>query len=218
MDTLFEALFFGGLLLAAVGWVWMLVLAFRTRWTWGVLVLLVPPAALVFGARHWRRSRVPLGLFLAGLLIAASPAVYTRLAPIDLGPRVTVVDGERHITLTGWDRRDYAALRQWPDVVVLQMANADVTDDTLKLLNGFNRLRELDISDSQVTDAGLAVVATLPELTTLRLKNCRISDAGFREHLLPHPKLVRLELTGTQVAPEVVQEWRKANPRRRAMQ
>ena len=215
---LYEILFLGGLALAAIGWLWLVVVGFRTSKTWGWTLLLIPPTALIFIPRHWSRTKAPLGIMLAGLLISSAPAIYTRVAPIDLGLRVATVDNETHITLTGWDRQDYAALRQWPDVAVLQMANADVTDKTLQLLADCPRLRELDVSDSQVTDAGLATLATLAELHTLRLKNCRITDAGFREYLLNHPPLLRLELSGTEVTPEAIREWRKANPERRAMQ
>ena len=218
MDQLYEVLFLGGLALAAVGWVWMLVIAFRTQWWWGLAILLVPPAVLIFIPRHWPRTKPPLGVILAGLVVSAAPAIYTHVAPVDLGPHVTTVDGETHITLTGWDQQNYSALRQWPDVVVLQMANPDVTDETLRLLEGAPRLRELDISDSQVTDDGLSIVERLPDLEVLRLKNCRITDAGFTAHLAPHPKLMRLELTGASVTPDAIREWRKVNPQRRAMQ
>jgi len=218
VDTVYEALFLGGLLLAAIGWAWLVAVAFRTSRKWGLLVALVPPSVVFFAARCWRQARAPLGVVVAGLVTAASPAIYTRVAPVDLGPRATLVDGERHLTLTGWDRTDYSVLRQYPEAVVLQMANADVTDDTLRLLEDLPELRELDISGSQATDAGLAVLAKLPQLETLRLKGCRITDAGFRVHLLPHPGLLRLDLVGTSVSPETVRAWRKANPQRRAMQ
>ncbi|MEZ6065281.1 MAG: hypothetical protein R3B90_06145 [Planctomycetaceae bacterium] len=217
MDQLYEYLFLGGIALAVVGWLWLLVAAFRVSWKWGLGILLVPPVAVFFIIRHWRLAKPPIGIVLAGLVLAAAPAIYTRVAPIDLGPRQTVVDGETHITLTGWDQRNYQVLRQWPGVAVLQMANPDVTNDTLRLLEESSRLRELDISDSQVTDDGLAIVGKLPVLETLRLKNTAITDAGFRTHLLEHPTLLRLDVTGTKVSSELIREWRKANPQRRAM-
>src|SRR5437899_2914318 len=83
----------------------------------------------------------------------AARAAIDRMSPIERGPRDKLVDGERHLTLTGWDRTDYADfLGRKPDAVVLQMANADVTDDTLALLADMTRLRRLDVSHSQVTD------------------------------------------------------------------
>jgi hypothetical protein len=218
MDRLYEGLFLGGLALAAVGWVWLIIAAFRVRPAWGLAVLLIPPAAIGFMIQHWGRAKAPTGVLLAGLLIAGAPAIYTRVAPVDLGPRRTIVEGEVHITLTGWDQSDYSVLRQFRDVSVLQMANADVTDDTLALLAGCERLKELDVSDTQVSDAGLTAIAQLPAIEVLRLRNCKVTDDGFREHLLPHAKLNRLDLTGTAVTAGVIREWRKANPERRAMQ
>ena len=206
-----------GLALLVVGWLWMVVVAWRQRAAWGVAVLLFPPAGLLFAVGHYAVSRVPLVLGLVGLLAAAGPPVVNRLLPVDLGPRDARVDGERHLTLTGWDRKDYAILRERRDVVVLQMANADVTDETLRELQGLDRLRELDLNDTQVTDAGLAVLASLPGLERLRLANTRVSDAGFRQHLEPHPGLVELDLRGTGVTREAIAAWKGARTGRRAV-
>jgi hypothetical protein len=206
-----------GLVLLAIGWVWVTVLAWRHRVAWGVAVLLFPPAGLLFAARHFAAARLPLAIGLVGLLATAGPPIVNRLLPVDLGPRDALVDGERHVTLTGWDRTDYGVLRSLTDVVVLQMANADVTDDTLRLLDGFDRLRELDLNGTQVTDAGLAVLAGLPTLERLRLASTPITDAGFRQHLAPVARLVELDLRGTQVAKDTVAAWRSAQRGRRAL-
>ena len=98
---------------------------------------------------------MPLVLVVLGLLVAATPAVYTLFVPLDLGPREKLVDGERHLTLTGSDRKDYSVLKLKPDVVVLQMANPDVTDQSLESLKEMKALQELDLNGTQVTDAGL---------------------------------------------------------------
>ncbi len=137
--------------------------------------------------------------------------------PIDLGPRERVVDGQRHITLTGWDRKDYGFLRSKQDVAILQMANPDVTDQTLELIKGLNKLKDLDLTNTQVTDAGLKVLKDLPALDTLRLKNTRITDKGFLEQLASKESLLKLDLTGTQVRHETAETWRKAKQGRRVM-
>ena len=97
------------------------------------------------------------------------------------------MDGELHVTLTGWDRHrpSTPAFCAGPAVVVLQMANPDVTDDTLDYLSGMAQLRELDLNDTAVTDAGLAKLARLGTLQSLRLKDTAITDAGFRDTVLP---------------------------------
>jgi Leucine-rich repeat (LRR) protein len=164
------------------------------------------------------RSVVASTMLFAGVLLVAGPPVVNRLLPIDLGPLERTVGGELHLTLTGWDRKDYSVLRQKPHVVVLQMANPDVEDQTLGYLAGMDRLRELDLNGSKVTDAGLKELRSLPNLESLRLKDTAVTDAGFRESLGTMDSLKQLDLRGTRVSREVVQSWKDAKPGRRALQ
>jgi hypothetical protein len=208
-----------GLLLAA--WVWLLIAAFRQHPLWGFGCFFFPPLVFVFVFMHWPRARGPLGLALSGGVVLAAPFAINRIGQhfIDYGPRDKLVDGEQHVTLTGWDRppAEYAGLRARPAIVVLQMANPDVTDDTLDNLDGMTKLRELDLNDTKVTDAGLAKLARVPTLETLRLKGTAITDAGFRERLMPLDKLRELDLRGTKVTGATVREWKAARPDRRAL-
>jgi hypothetical protein len=167
--------------------------------------------------RHRHKGLLPLSVIGLGLVIGGFPPVYRLLVPIDLGPRDKLVDGQRHITLTGWDRKDYGFLRSRRDVVVLQMANPDVTDDTLDNLKGMTALKELDLDNTRVTDLSLKVLSDLPALSSLRLKNTGITDHGFKEALLGKDSLMQLDLTGTQVQSETVQNWKNAKKGRRAM-
>ncbi|WP_165220561.1 hypothetical protein [Aquisphaera insulae] len=184
----------------------------------GLACVLVGGIGLVFRAfRNWRKGLAPLGLIALGLALITFPAIYRLLMPIDLGPRERIVDGERHITITGWDRKDYGWLGSKRDVVVLQMANPDVTDATLQGLRGMDRLKELDISNTAVTDAGLDVLKDLPALATLRLKNTKVTDGGFKGALGGKESLMQLDLSGTGVGKETVDEWKKARAGRRAL-
>ena len=184
----------------------------------GLAVIAVGCLGLLIRAfRHWRKGLLPLGLIGLGLVITGFPPAYQLLVPIDLGPREKIVDGERHITLTGWDRKDYGFLGSKRDVVVLQMANPDVTDQTLERLQGMSALKELDLNNTQVTDAGLKVLKDLPVLRTLRLKNTKVTDRGFHDALAGKDSLMQLDLTGTGVSRETVQAWQKAKDGRRAM-
>jgi hypothetical protein len=208
----------GGLAIAAIAWCWLLVRAFRESRTWGLTSLVVPPVGLFFVGRHPRKGIAPLLLFVSSLLIAAAPAVYTLCVRLDLGPRDTLVDGQRHLTLTGWDRKDYSVLRLERDVVLLQMANPDVTDETLESLTGMKALRELDLNGTQVTDAGLKILNELPSLARLRLARTKISDRGFHEALSAKDSLMQLDLSGTPVSREVTKAWRDAKSGRRVLQ
>jgi hypothetical protein len=156
-------------------------------------------------------------LAVLAVVVAALPAVYMLCVRLDLGPRDKIVNGQRHVTLTGWDRDDYSVLRLLPDVSVLQMANSDVTDQVLERLRGIDSLQELDLNGTQVTDTGLAILRELPALTALRLARTNITDKGFRDVLLTKDSLMQLDLQHTQVSREAVKMWRGAKPNRKAM-
>jgi len=172
---------------------------------------------LIRAFRKGRRGLIFLSFIGLGLVITAFPPAYRLLIPIDLGPREKIVDGKRHITLTGWDRKDYGFLGSKRDVAVLQMANPDVSDATLERLKGMDQLEELDLNNTQTTDAGLRSLKDLPALSRLRLKNTKITDQGFRESLADKGTLMQLDLTGTPVGVESVEAWRKAKSGRRAL-
>jgi hypothetical protein len=204
-----------GLAVAAVGFAWLVVRAFGTGFGWG-LVSLVPGLNLVYALTHLRRAWAPLLVLLIGLAVAAAPIVVNRyFATIDLGEREKVVDGERHLTLTGWDKTDYGLVRQKPDTVVLFMANPDVTDATLEHLRDLKQLRELDLNDTRVTDEGLKVLAGLSALEVLKVARTKATPEGVQQHLLAHPRLKELDVRGLNVPTKVLREWRNADPQNR---
>jgi hypothetical protein len=208
----------GGVAAAALAWIWLIVRAFRQHRRWGLGSLFLPPVGFAFASWHPRKGAIPLILVALCLLVAAAPAIYTLCVPLDLGERDKMVNGQRHLTLTGWDRKDYAILKLRPDVVVLQMANPDVTDQTLESLKPMNSLQELDLSDTQVTDIGLATLKSLPALATLRLARTKITDQGFHNTIFAKDSLIRLDLRGTQVSHETAKSWQSAKAGRRASQ
>ena len=203
-----------GALLGVVGFIWLIVRAFRQRRLWGVALIVFPPAALLFILRHFRKAAGPVCmLLLAGVVVAAPYAVnYYERHFVPLKPYEQVVDGELRITLTGLKDFDYATLREKPQVVVLQMANPDVDDRTLENLKGMDHLAELDLNGTQITDEGLAIVAALPQLKTLRIARTKITDEGFHKHLFSKQSLEHLDLTGTEVKSKTKRDWRKQKP------
>jgi hypothetical protein len=196
MYYVLEGLFLAGIGIVALATLWFLLRLFRAR------------RGLVW----------PLMLAGFGVALVATPIIYTRVVTtIDLGERERVVDGELHITLTGWDRTSYEFLANKPDIVVLQMANPDVTDETLKRLAGQRRLKTLDLNGTQVTDQGLAVLAELSSLQTLRLRGTKITDAGLKTLFDALPELKQLDLQQTAVSQEPVDAWKAAKPGRRVL-
>lgn len=214
-ETHVSYLVVSGLLLAVVGLVWLLIAAARVHWGW-LVGMLLPVVNVVVGpvfvVRHAARARWPLRLLGLALVLAGGPIVVNRIAQhfIDLGPREKVVEGELHLTLTGWDQDDYSILERRLAAVVVQMANPDVTDATLQYLRGMAALRSLDLNDTGISDDGLAVLAELPALEELRLARTKITDEGFRQHLAAKESLRKLDLTGTAVKGKTKRQWRSA--------
>jgi hypothetical protein len=201
-----------GFALGCAGYVWLLSRAFRDGNWWGTLIFFLPPLALLYLVLHLRRSLAPIAVMLVGACVVFVPfgVKYFPRWFIDLGPRVKEVDGETHLTLTGWDRKDYAAiLGAWPDAAVVQMANPDVTDETVKALTGFRKLKFLDLDNTEVTDEGLEVIARLPALEVLRLRNTKVTDAGFREHLAGMKSLRVVHYRGTGIQKTTLSDWKQ---------
>jgi hypothetical protein len=215
-ETVGAAVLIAGVVLTSIAWIWLLVLAFRTRLWWGLVSVFLPPMLIVFALAFWKKTRWPSILLVTGLLVGAVPfavnAVQERV--VGLGKYESQVNGEWHVTVTGWDQKDYSVLKTRHDAVVVQMANPDVTDQTLEILRDFQNLRELDLNDTAVTDVGLATIAALPKLQALRMKNTKITDEGFQLYLAGKESLLQLDLRGTPVAGKSLREWKNAQPGR----
>ncbi len=124
-------------------------------------------------------------------------------------------DGTVTVTFTGWKghTEDYALVKNYPNARAVRMANQDVTDDVLPLLQGLHDLRELDLSHTQVTDDGLAALQGLSKLEVLRLAYTPVTDKCF-DALTGLGSLRRLELMGTKVSPGAADKWKTAKPNR----
>jgi hypothetical protein len=190
-------LLFAGLLASTVGLLWMLGRGL----------------AVVLGRRQARQLLVPLALLGGGLVVGAVPFAYQHvyLRIVGLGERERMLDGERALNLTGWDRDGYAILAGKPDVVILEMGNPDVTDETLELLVDLPQLRELTLNDTAVTDVGLATLARLPALETLRIARTKITPEGLRRFLdAPPRRLSQLDVSGNGIPTTILRQWKNA--------
>ena len=73
----------GGVAVALLAWIWLLVRAFGQHRRWGLGTLVFPPVGAVFAGRHPRRGGIPFGITLICLLVAAIPALYITLCPAE---------------------------------------------------------------------------------------------------------------------------------------
>src|SRR5262245_22578310 len=85
-----------------------------------------------------------------------------------------------------------------PVVIVSFAQSRTLTDDGMKHLAAFKKLRELILNGCPVTDAGLQPLTALTELRELSLKRDKITDAGL-EHLAKINSLQVISLNETGV-------------------
>ena len=64
-----------GLVLALVGWLALVMQAFLQSEWWGVLVLLLPGAVIVFLFCHFQIARIPFMVHLVGWLMAVAGGI-----------------------------------------------------------------------------------------------------------------------------------------------
>jgi hypothetical protein len=214
-----------GAVLIVLAWLAMVRRAFGEGWGWGLSVLLLLGLPL-FILLRFARAKGPILVFLVGGLLIGGTfgANHYVQRYINLGPRDKMVEGQRHLTLTGWNgggtlplfqnevelETGYAILKGMPDIVVLQMANPDVTDQTLDYLAGMELLQELDLNDTQVTDEGLKKLAALPKLRILRIRKTPVTDQGFRDLLFAKETLLEVDARETAIASKTLREWKEA--------
>lgn len=66
-----------------------------------------------------------------------------------------------------------------PNIVELNLARTNVTDEGLKSVGSFARLSKLNLNNTKITDAGLNSLAGLTSLEWLNLYGTTVSDAGL---------------------------------------
>ncbi len=64
-----------GVLVFTAGSIWLLVRAFHTSVGWGLAVLLLPIANLVYAITHWKTAKAPFLLFLLGAALIVGALV-----------------------------------------------------------------------------------------------------------------------------------------------
>ncbi len=67
--SLFFVLLITGLSLIVTATIMLAIQAFRENLWWGLCVLLVPPALLLFAILHWKRTKIGVAIYLAGALM-----------------------------------------------------------------------------------------------------------------------------------------------------
>ncbi|MBL4847134.1 MAG: hypothetical protein JKY65_16560 [Planctomycetes bacterium] len=58
-----------GLVIAAIGGLWLYVEGFKESIVWGLLMLFVGPVSLVFVAMHWDKAGKPFLIHIGGIVL-----------------------------------------------------------------------------------------------------------------------------------------------------
>ena len=140
-------------------------------------------------------------------VLAQTPAGSQYDKPIrQLEEQLQVLKRRRDIEVALKTNRDRAAAVlqkqgaavEW-DVVTVNLAGNNATDDDLKSLSAFTKLQTLYLHHDPITDAGVANLRSLRNLTTLDLFDTRVTDNGLKHLSEWMPHLERLELSDTGV-------------------
>lgn len=65
-----------GFLMASVAIFWLLTLAFRRHWVWGVVSLLLPVTLIAFSLTHYEQCKQPFWTLLAGSIILSAGLLF----------------------------------------------------------------------------------------------------------------------------------------------
>lgn len=217
------AILVAGIVVATIGYLWLILRAFRTSTGWGIATLIVPVIGpLAFLSKHFPRAKSPVTLVLLGFVLVFLPlainAAFGEKQAQHALQRTT--GGMKEFTATNAVNPDYDAISVNSDLTTVQAARADFTDEVAERLRGLTKLKTLDLSDSTITDKSLAIIATLPTLEKLSLARVKdISEAGFQDTILKMPSLKEIDVRGTVIKVETLRAWRavgtdrKTNPK-----
>ena len=70
-----------GLIVSLVGFIWVVVVAFKTSVLWGIGSLIIPFVALIFAIMHWNIAKKPFFIWLGGLVLMIIGAMMGGSAP-----------------------------------------------------------------------------------------------------------------------------------------
>lgn len=123
-----------------------------------------------------------------------------QLRRLAFGYRITLMDA------------DVARLEKLSNLVALEAASFDVTDEGVASLSKLTRLVELDLSfNEKITDEGLRPICGMENLEVLELAGTKISGDCL-EFLGDMPKLKRLNLVSSTVELDAVEALRRRRP------
>lgn len=213
------AVLVAGIVVAAIGYIWLILRAFHSSTGWGLTTLIVPIIGpLAYLAKHFPRAKSPFTIVLLGLVLIFLPLVMNAAFGEKQAQHALqrTTGGLKEFTATNAVNPDYEAISANLDLEIVQAARADFTDDVAERIRGLTKLKTLDLSDSAITDKSLAIIATLSTLEKISLARVKgITEAGFQETVLKMPSLKEIDVRGTAIKVETLRAWRAAGADRK---
>ncbi|MEM1136517.1 MAG: c-type cytochrome domain-containing protein [Bacteroidota bacterium] len=96
-------------------------------------------------------------------------------------------------------------------VLWLNLAETELTDDQLETVGSFPHLMRLRLERNPITDKGLEKISSLAYLEYLNLYGTNVTDEGL-QHIAKLPKLKKLYLWQTEVSDEAIQKLMDTKP------
>ncbi len=75
MQTLILIIIFAGITLIGIGWIWSVIIAWRTEdwgWFWGMITLWLVTLPF-FAVHHWDKAKKPVIVSITGFVLLGSP-------------------------------------------------------------------------------------------------------------------------------------------------
>ena len=97
-----------------------------------------------------------------------------------------------HVTelkLNNSDQMDFSALRDFPNLRILNLGHTNLKDDDVDNFQGLDQLEQLNLYGTKITDAGLMKLAECQHLKVLYLWDTKVSESGINALKKKRPKL-----------------------------
>lgn len=118
-----------------------------------------------------------------------------------------------HLTGSNFTDDAVAHLTKLERLVGLNLGHTKIGDQGMVSLPSLPQLKELDLSHTSITDDAVAQLYKMPRLRHLDLSNTSITDEGLIHFSKLFPLLTRLDLGGTKVSHEAMNELQKKRPK-----
>lgn len=108
---------------------------------------------------------------------------------------------------------DWRNISRFPKLQIVYVSHSNITDDAVKTLSQLIALEEISMNNArEITDVSINYVSKMPLLTNLKVCDTNITDQGLRALSQNSKNLRIIEIRGTNVTAEGVEQFRAVLP------